>query len=158
MRGGAWQKLLDDLDTAGSIIKIPDDAQSIGDISAYHCSITDSLRLYVIGWESYIFESKGSSLAFEGTNLASLGLPLRALGRTGLDINAFSPDDIWIFGTRYNFYHWNGTDFQMMIIPGLPNDDTQFGDQRKMVKTSTGKLFLPTEVSSQVYVVAQGIP
>jgi hypothetical protein len=43
-------------------------------------------------------------------------------------------------------------------MPGLPDDDAHFGNQRKMIKTSTGKIFLPTEVSSQVYVVVQGTP
>ncbi len=156
--GSSWLKLLDDFDSTGTIIKIPNDDNSLGDIYASRCSITDSLRLYIIGWESYLFETKGSFTDFRATNLSTFGLPLRSLGRTGLDINGFSPNDFWVFGTRYNFYHWNGTDFQKMVIPDLPNDDTQFGDQRKMIKTSSGKVFLPTEVSSQVYVVVQGTP
>jgi hypothetical protein len=111
----------------------------------------------VIGWESVLFESHGQNLEYKAKNLTDMGLPLRTLGRTGLKVNLFTPNDIWIIGTRYNFYHWNGLDYQKMVIPGLPNDDTQFGFQRRMVKTASGKLFLLSEVSSQVYVVAQGI-
>jgi hypothetical protein len=156
--GNSWLKLLDDLDTTGTVIRIPGDDNTIGDISVNRCSITDSLKLYVVGWESYLFEAKANSTNYKASNLAALGLPLRSLGRTGLDINLYSPDDCWIFGTRYNFYHWNGSSFQKIVIPGLPNDDMQFGDQRKMVKTKSGRMFLPTEVSSQVYVVVQGVP
>lgn len=153
-----WIKLLDDLDTVGTYIKIPDNEHAIGDIYAHRCDITDSLQLYIIGWESYLFKTKGNSLNYKGINLTYLGLPLRTMERTGLDINAFSPNDIWIFGTRYNFYHWNGLSFKRIIIPGLPNDDMHFGDQRKMIKTKSGKIFLPTEIASQVYVIAQGTP
>ena len=153
-----WLKLVDNQDTTNTPIKIPEAGFSIYDVSALRCSITDSLKLYIIGDESFVFESKGQSLDFRKTNLSKLGLPLKQNARTGLDINAFSPNDIWIFGTRYNFYHWNGSNFQKIDILGLPNDDNQFGDQRKMIKTSSGKLFLPTEVSSQVYVIVQGTP
>ncbi|MFH2030643.1 MAG: hypothetical protein ABIJ40_08535 [Bacteroidota bacterium] len=127
-------------------------------IAAARCSITDSLKLYLIGWESFLLESKGQEFNYKIKNLTTLGLPLRNLRRTAFRISLFSPDDYWIFGTRYNFYHWNGTDFQKIIIPGLPNDNIQFGGQHKMVRTATGKIFLPSEVSSQVYVVVQGTP
>lgn len=152
-----WIKLLDDLDTTNTYIKIPNNEHTIGDIYANRCSITDSLQLYVIGWESYLFKTKGNSLSFDGINLTFRGLLLRNMERTGLDINGFSPSDLWIFGTRYNFFHWNGINFQKIVLPGLPNDDAQFGDQRKMIKTKSGKVFLPSEVSSQVYSVVQGI-
>jgi len=153
-----WVKLYDDEDTTGNYLHIPNAEYVAADIYSSRCSITDSLYLYVIGWESMLFKTKGSSLSFTGTNLSEYGLLLRENGRTGLDINVFSINDIWIFGTRYNFYHWNGVDFQEVVIPYLPNDDVTFGDQRKMIKTSSGKIFLPTEVSSQVYVVIQGVP
>jgi hypothetical protein len=153
-----WIKLLDDFDTTNTFIKIPNDDYAIDDLYATRCNITDSLKLYVIGWESCLFEAKGNSTNFKSTNLTRLGLPLRNMGRTGTRINAFTPNDMWIFGTRYNFFHWNGNNYQWMTIPGLPNDDLQFGDNRKMIKTSSGKIFFPTEVSSQVYVVVQGIP
>ena len=155
---GNWLKLLDGLDTLTSIIKIPGDDNTIGDLFVDRCVQTDSLQLYVVGWESYLFEAKGKATDFAATNLSNTGLPLRSTGRTALDINGFSPSDIWIFGARYNFYHWNGNNFQRMIIPGLPNNDLTFGDQRKMVKTKSGKVFLPSEVSSQVYIVLQGTP
>jgi len=151
-----WVKLYDDKDTTGNYLHIPNAEYVAADIYPSRCSITDSLYLYVIGWESMLFKTKGSSLSFTGTNLSEYGMLLRENGRTGLDINAFSLSDIWVFGTRYNFYHWNGVDFQKVIIPYLPNDEITFGDQRKMVKTKSGKMFLPTEVSSQVYVVMQG--
>jgi hypothetical protein len=154
--GTQWLKLYDEQDTTGSIIKLQGTENSMNDIAAYRCSITDSLKLYLIGWESFLLESKGQDINYRITNLSTLGLPLRSLGREAFRIVLFSPNDIWIFGTRYNLYQWNGTDFQNTVIPGLPNDDIQSGDQRKMIKTSTGKVFLPSEVSSQVYVVVQG--
>lgn len=156
--GSQWLRLRDDLDTTGTVLKFPEADNSMGDMAVVRCSYTDSVKLYIIGWESYLVESKGNQLNFKITNLSELGLPLRSIGRTGLDISLYSPNDYWVFGTRYNFYHWNGNNFQHMIIPGLPNDDIQFGDQRKMVKTKSGKVFLPTEVNSQVYVVVQGTP
>lgn len=149
-----WIKLYDNLDTSNQILSVPIE-EGFSDIAVSRCEYSDSLKLYLIGWESYLFESKGHELVFKGVNLSSLGLPLRNLGRTGLDINFYSPNDYWVFGTRYNFFHWNGIDYQQFWINGLPGDDFQFGDQRKMIKTKTGKLFLPTEISSQVYVVVQ---
>ena len=107
--------------------------------------------------ESFLLTSVDQSLNYDAINLSDLGLPLRQQGRTGLKIDLFTPNDVWIYGTRFNFYHWNGSNFQKMTIPGLPDDDQQFGSQRKMVKTKSGKVFFPTEVSSQVYVVAQGV-
>jgi len=153
-----WLKLVDNQDTTDTPIKIPEAGNAIYDISVSRCSITDSLILYIVGDESFIFESAGLNLDVAKTNLTYLGLPLKQNGRTGTDINLFTPNDVWIFGTRYNFYHWNGTNFQKIVMPGLPDDDAHFGDQRRMIKTSTGKIFLPTEVSSQVYVVVQGTP
>ena len=154
--GTIWNKLLDTQDSTHLLSLTKEDY--IADIYPLRCSITDSLLLYVIGDNSYVFRSKGQDIPLLKTKLAELGLPLKQNGRTGLDINAYSPNDVWIFGTRFNFYHWNGNNFQKISIPGLPNDDAHFGDQRKMIKTRSGKLFLPTEVRSQVYVVVQGIP
>jgi hypothetical protein len=45
-----------------------------------------------------------------------------------------------------------------MDITGLPNDDMQYGWQCRFIKTKTGKIFVPSEVSSQVYVIVQGNP
>jgi hypothetical protein len=156
--GVQWLKLYDEQDTTGTIVKLQGTENAMYDIAAYRCSITDSLKLYLIGWESFLLESKGQELNYHITNLTQIGLPLRNIGRTAFRINLFSPNDLWIFGTRYNFYHWNGNDFQKIVVPGLPNDDMQFGWQGKMIKTLSGRVFLPSEVSSQVYVVVQGTP
>lgn len=155
--GVSWIKMLDTEDSTNQALSLTKE-DYVADISPLRCAITDSLQLYVIGDNSYVFRAKGQELQFSKTNLADLGLPLKQNGRSGLDINLYSPNDYWVFGTRYNFYHWNGNNFQKIVIPGLPNDDMTFGGQRKMVKTKSGKIFLPTEVSSQVYVVAQGTP
>ncbi len=157
-----WDKLFDSQDTTGTYLSLeganPPNYGGIGDIASYRCSDTDSLQLYIIGNESFLVTAAGQSLSYEVLNLSDRGLPLRQNQRTGLRVDFFTPNDIWIYGTRYNFYHWNGIGFTKMEIPGLPNDDAQFGFQRDMVKTSSGKVFLPTEVASQVYVVVQGTP
>ncbi len=155
--GELWRKLFDTQDSTQQVLPITNE-EYVGDVFPLRCNITDSLTLYVIGQDSYRLQAKGQLLEFSKIDLATLGLPLKQNGRTGVDINAYSPNDVWIFGTRYNFYQWNGTDFQKIVIPGLPNDDMHFGIQQKMIKTSSGKLFLPTEVSPQVYVVVQGTP
>jgi hypothetical protein len=156
--GTQWLKLYDEQDTTGTIVKLQGTENAMYDIAASRCSITDSLKLYLIGWESFLLESKGQELNYHITNLTQFGLPLRNIGRTAFRINLYSPNDLWVFGTRYNFYHWNGKGFQKITIPGLPNDDMQFGWQGKMIKTLSGKVFLPSEVRSQVYVVGQGTP
>lgn len=156
--GSLWKKLSDTQDTSSQIIPLTL-ADFPTDVSPFRCEITDSLSMFIIGNESYLLQTSGKGFTnYKMTNLESMGLPLRINGRTGIDANGFSPSDVWIFGTRYNFYHWNGINFLKVTIPGLPNDDLTFGDQRKMIKTSSGKLFLPTEISSQVYVVIQGTP
>ncbi|MBU2506288.1 MAG: hypothetical protein KJ799_06140, partial [Bacteroidetes bacterium] len=151
-----WYVLYDSQDTTGNVLSIHE--SSIGDIGAVRCELTDSLKLYVMGWESYLFESKGDSLNFSATNLSELGLPLRSMGRTALRIFLFSPNDYWVMGSKYNFFHWNGTDYQAMYIPGVPSNIDHSGSHKRMVKTKTGKIFFPTEVSLQVYVIAQGAP
>lgn len=155
--GNNWIRILDDLDTTGTAIKIPETEHMVGDIYAERCSIADSLRLYIIGWESNLFESKGASLQFKKTNLTDYGLYLNSLHRTALRIFGFNLNDIWVCGERYSFYHWNGTDFQPMTILGIPDKDVA-PSYRRMRKTATGKIFFPLEISSQVYVVAQGTP
>ncbi len=156
--GNTWVKMFDGMTPSTGILNLtPQDTPT--DVWPLRCSITDSLTLYVVGDYSYIFRSLGQETSFERTNLSDLGLPLKQNGRTALDINAFNPCDIWILGTRFNFYHWNGSDFQKIVIPGLPNDDLTFGDQQRMVKTSSGKIFMPSELgASQIYGMVQGIP
>jgi hypothetical protein len=152
-----WITLFDTKDTSGTPLHLVA-SDYPGEMGVWRCNITDSLKLYVIGDQSYLFESTGQQLDFRRTNLSDIGLPLKALGRTGMRVDVFSPNDVWIIGTRFNFYHWNGSNFQKMYVPGVPTDDQQFGWQLKLVKTKSGKLFFPTETSSQVYIVAQGTP
>ncbi|MDP2302827.1 MAG: hypothetical protein Q8N03_10445 [Ignavibacteria bacterium] len=150
----SWIKLYDTKDTSGMPLQLTT-SDYPNEMGVWRCSITDSLKLYVIGDQSYLFESKGQQLEFRKTNLSDIGLPLKANGRTGVRVNVFTPNDIWIIGTRYNFYHWNGENFIKMLVPGLPADDMQFGWQLRLVKTKSGKMFFGTEVSSQVYVIYQ---
>ncbi len=154
---GVWKKLYDTQDTAGTPLHLTA-SDSPNEIGVWRCSSTDSLKLYVIGDQSYLFQSIGQQLDFRGINLSDMGLPLKQNGRTGLHVFVFNPNDVWITGTRYNFYHWNGSDFQKIVVPGLPNNDTQFGSQLRFVKTASGRIFIPSEVSSQVYVMVQGAP
>ena len=156
--GAQWIKLYDEQDTTGTIIKLQDTENSMIDIAVSRCSITDSLKMYLVGWESFLLESKGQELSYKITNLTNFGLPLHNIGRTAQRIFCFSPNDYWIFGTGYNYYHWNGSNFMKMAIPGFPTSVDNAGDYRTMQKTATGKIFFPAEVSSQVYVVIQGIP
>ncbi len=157
--GSTWQKLYDTQNPNEGLLQQGSiQFEGVNDIAPYRCSVSDSLKLYWVANESFLLSSEGQSLNYEAQNLTELGLPLRQKGRTGLWVDLFTPNDVWIYVTRFNFYHWNGISFQKMTIPELPNDDTQFGRQRKMAKTKSGKVFFPTEISSQVYVVAQGVP
>ena len=153
----SWIKLYDTKDTSDTPLHLTASDYPI-DMGVWRCGITDSLKLYVIGDQSYLFESKGQQLEFRKTNLSNIGLPLKVNGRTGVRVNVFTLNDIWIIGTRYNFYHWNGENFAKMVVPGLPADDMQFGWQLRLIKTKSGKMFFGSEVSSQVYVVLQGRP
>ncbi len=155
--GSEWIKLYESKSPETTPLNFTIEGGNSYDIAAYRCFQTDSLELYLIGWESFLAKSEGQSLNFDIKNLSSLGLPLRSDQRTGLSVDLFNPNDVWIYGTRYNFYHWNGVDFKRIYIPGLPNDNSRFGSQGSMVKTKSGKVFFPTEISSQVYVVAQGV-
>ena len=156
--GSTWYKLFDNQDTTGNIISLPGDYSGLTDVAAYRCSVTDSLRLYLGGWDSYLLQSKGQSLSFSTMNLSAIGLPLHSLGSTAVRIDLFSPNDVWIFSSRYDCYQWNGINFQQINIQGLPAPESSFGSIGRMVKTNTGKVFFPCEVSSQIYVVAQGTP
>jgi hypothetical protein len=155
--GTVWNKILDDYDSSGMIINIPEAEHIITDIYAFRCLITDSLRLYVVGRESNIFFSKGSAPHFVKTNLTNYGLYLNALNRSAQGISGFNINDIWVYGVRFTIYHWNGVDFQQLSIPGIP-DKNLAPDYSRIKKTSSGKIFFPMEISSQVYVVAQGTP
>ncbi|MEX2603807.1 MAG: hypothetical protein WD361_06375 [Gracilimonas sp.] len=160
--GSEWYKLYDNQDTSDIYLYLEGamDARysGVADVAAWRCPVTDSLQLYIIDNESFLVSAKGQALSYEVVNLSEKGLTLRQNQSNGRSIDLFTPNDVWIYGTRYNFYHWNGSNFQKVIIPGLPNDDRQFGFQRKMQKTESGKIFFPTEVSPDVYVVVQGVP
>lgn len=154
---GVWIKLFDTKNAIDTPLQITGDDYP-NQMGVWRCNISDSLKIIVHGDQTYLFESKGQELKFKKTNLSDSGLPLRSNGRTGTRVNIFTPSDILFYGTRYNFYHWNGTDYQKMNIPGLPNDDMQFGWQLRPIKTKTGRLFFGSEISSQVYVIVQGMP
>ena len=156
--GTQWIKLFDNQDTTGNVITLPGDYSAMTDVAAYRCSATDSLQLYFVGWDSFLLLSKGQSLHYSATNLSTLGLPLHNMGNTVGIINLFTPNDIWFLTSEYNFYQWNGENFQQVYIPGLPAPETYTGFIRNMIKSNSGKVFFPCEVSPQVYVVAQGTP
>ena len=79
--GSTWYKLFDNQDTTGNIISLPGDYSGLTDVAAYRCSVTDSLRLYLGGWDSFLLQSKGQSLSFSALSLSTIGLPLHSLGR-----------------------------------------------------------------------------
>jgi hypothetical protein len=151
---GIWKKLYDTQDSTGTILGLTS-TDSPNEIGVWRCNVTDSLKLYIIGDQSYLFESKNQEMVFRKTNLSDFGLPLKNKGRTGLHINIFTDKDIWIIGTRYNFYHWDGNNFVRMYVATLPTDDAQFGWQLKLIKTTSGKIFFTSEISSRIYVVIQ---
>jgi hypothetical protein len=156
--GTQWSKLFDNQDTTGNVVTLPGDYSEMTDVAVYRCPVTDSLQLYLSGWDSFLLIAKGQSLRYSATNLSSLGLPLHSMRNTAGLVNLFTPNDIWFLSSEYNFYQWNGKDFQQMYIPGLPAPETYTGFVRNIVKTKSGKVFFPCEVSPQVYVVAQGTP
>jgi hypothetical protein len=156
--GTVWSKLFDNQDTTGNVVTLPGDYSEMTDVAAYRCPVTDSLSLYFGGWDSFLLQSKGQSKNFSATNLSFLGLPLHSFGSTALVIDLFFPNDVWIFSSRYDCYQWNGNNFQQISIPGIPMPESGFGVIGRMVKTKSGKVFFPCEVSPQVYVVAQGTP
>ncbi|MDP3829726.1 MAG: hypothetical protein Q8Q47_00560, partial [Ignavibacteriaceae bacterium] len=154
MYRNTWIKLFETKDTSNTPLHLTT-SDYFSEMGVWRCDITDSLKIYVIGDQSYLFESKGQQLEFRKTNLSDIGLPLKTNGRTGMRVNVFTPNDIWIIGTQYNFYHWNGENFIKMLVPGLPADDMQFGWQLRLIKTNSGKMFFGSEISSQVYVIYQ---
>ena len=156
--GTKWSKLFDNQDTVGNVVSLPGDYSVMTDINAYRCSATDSLQLYLGGFDSFLLQSKGQSFNFSAINLSSLGLPFHSLGSVALVISIFSPKDMWFCTARYESYQWNGSTFQQIIIPAIPPPESGFGAISRIVKTSNGKAFFSNEVSPQVYVVAQGTP
>ena len=151
-----WIKLLDNQDTTGTIITIPEAGDEINDIAAFRCSITDSLYLYIVGRESFLFKTKGNSLNFSKENLVSKGLPSASLEFVGR-IFLFSPNDYWLTSLRYNIYHWNGIDFQKIEPLSFPYGQL-WGAVGSIKKGSSGKIWMILEMGSQVYSVLQGKP
>lgn len=157
--GSSWKKLFDDRDSTGMPIKIPTGYGDFLGIGAVRCSETDELKLYLVGWESILYESTGQSLSFKMTNLSTKGLYLRQISKVAKDIYILTPNDIWVTGDDNNFFHWNGSSFQKVNIPSLPSNNLAFSIQRRFVKTKSGKLFLPSETTkSQEYFILQGMP
>lgn len=152
-----WTKLFDTQDSTENYLDIPVNSEYsvYTDIAVSRCSVTDSLTIYLSGWESYKFQSKGTELKYKATNLEELGYPLRPMGRTGLAIQLFSPYDYWIFGTWFNYAHWNGKNFELVTISELTPSSFN-GIFRKMTKTKNKKIFFAVEKSNQLFVVAQG--
>ncbi|MCK6615917.1 MAG: hypothetical protein L6Q47_16910 [Ignavibacteriaceae bacterium] len=152
-----WTKLFDTQDSTGNHLDIPvNSGYSVySDIAVSRCAFTDSLTIYLCGWESYMFQSKGSELKYKTTNLEELGYPLRSLERMGLSIKLFSPNDYWIFGSYYLYAHYNGKNFELVNITELV-PYSYYSTFRKMVKTKSKKIFLAVDRSSQVYAVVQG--
>ena len=155
--GTNWYKLFDNQDTTGNVIALPADYSKMTDVAPYRCPATDSLKLYLAGWNSFLLQSKGQAQNYSVQNL-SPALPLHNMGNTAVIVDLFTPNDIWMLSPEYNFYQWNGADFEQVYIPGLPGPETYTGIVRNMTKTQSGKIFFPAEVSPQVYVVAQGTP
>ena len=155
--GTRWYKLFDNQDTPGNVITLPADYSRMSDVAVYRCPATDSLKLYLTGWNSFLLQSKGQAQSYSVENL-SPALPLHNMGNTAGLVDLFSPNDIWFLSAEYNFYEWNGTDFEQVYIPGLPGQETYTGFIGNITKTQSGKIFFPAEVSPQVYVVAQGTP
>lgn len=154
----SWIKLLDNQDTLNTPIKIPEAGDEVYNISAYRCSISDSLYLYIVGRESFEFSTKGNSLIFNKTNLRSKGLSLSSLGIDAGYISVFSPMDYWISSFRYYLYHYNGIDFQKIEpIPTLPYGQL-WGNISQIKKNKSGKIWMLLETNSQSYSVIQGVP
>jgi hypothetical protein len=150
---GMWIKLLDNQDTSGTPIQIPEAVHEVTDIAVSRCSITDSLHLYVTGRASFEFTSSGTSLAFERTPLFLPGANY-LWGRIFL----FSPNDHWITRSEYHMYHWNGTNLQKMEpVPWLPYGQL-WGTTITLKRGQSEKTWLVLEMDSQVYAVLQGLP
>lgn len=155
----SWKKLFDDKDTTGMSLKAPIGYGEFLDIGAVRCIETDKLKLYLVGWESILYESEGHKLDFKMTNLSTMGLYLRQIRKVAKDIFILTPNDIWITGQDNNYFHWDGNSFQKVDIPALPSNNLAFSSQRRFFKTKTGKLFIPSETTKpQEYFILQGIP
>jgi hypothetical protein len=153
---GTWIKLLDNQDSTGMPIQIPEAKNGISEIACFRCPTNDSLALYIVGRQSFKFSSIGNSLIFTKENLALEGLPNmdNAVG----NINLFSPNDYWASGLRYQLYHWNGSNFlKMNPLPTLPYGQL-WGQISRIERNQSGKTWMILEMESQVYSVVQAVP
>ena len=149
-----WIKLMDNQDSTGMAIQIPEAADEVYGVAAIRCSVTDSLYLYVVGFASFEFTSQGQSLLFTKRNLATEGLP-SSQQASGF-ITLFSPNDYWVSGLEYQIYHWNGSDFKKIEpIPALPYGQL-WGVVSRVQRSHSGKMWMLLEMSSQVFAVLQG--
>jgi hypothetical protein len=158
LHNGEWFKLMDTVNPSGLPIQVAEAEGNITDLAVFRCERTDSLSLYLTGWESFRFESAGQNLSFEKNNLRDDGLPLRAMGQSAWQINVFSPKDIWIRAARYQIWHWNGTDYRKIEpVPSWPYGQL-WGSISRMQKSESGKVWMLLETNNQVYSVVQGTP
>lgn len=155
---GEWTKLMDSVRPSGMPIQVPEAGESITDWATFRCARTDSLSLYLTGWESFRFESAGQNLSFTKYNLRDEGLPLRAMGQSAWQISVFSPNDIWIRAARYQIWHWNGMDYRKIEPdPSWPYGQL-WGSTSRMQRSASGKVWMLLETDNQVYSVVQGMP
>jgi hypothetical protein len=158
LHNGEWFKLMDTVNPSGLPIQVAEAEGNITDLAVFRCERTDSLSLYLTGWESFRFESAGQNLSFEKNNLRNDGLPLRAMGQSAWQISVFSPKDIWIRAARYQIWHWNGTDYRKIEpVPSWPYGQL-WGSISRMQKSESGKVWMLLETNNQVYSVVQGTP
>jgi hypothetical protein len=158
LHNGEWFKLMDTVNPSGLPIQVAEAEGSITDLAVSHCNRTDSLNLYLTGWESFRFMSVGQNLSFTKHNLRDDGLPLRSMGQSAWQISVFSPKDIWIRAARYQIWHWNGTDYRKIEpVPSWPYGQL-WGSISRMQKSESGKVWMLLETNNQVYSVVQGTP
>ena len=146
-----WVKLLDNQNTTGTPIQIPEVGSDIYDIAANRCSITDTLSLYIVGGGLFEFKSKGNQNEYVKREIVSFRQPMGYIA-------FFSPNDYWLSSIGYYLFHWNGTNRQKIEpIPSLPYGQL-WGAFRPLKKGSSGKTWLVLEMDSQVYTILQGVP
>ncbi len=158
LHNGEWIKLMDSLIPSGLPIHVPEAEGNITDLAAFRCNRTDSLNLYLTGWESFRFESLGQTLSFEKHNLKNDDLPLWAMRQSAWQISVFSPNDIWIRAARYQIWHWNGMDYRKIEpSPTWPYGQL-WGSTIRMHRGASGKVWMLLETNRQEYSVVQGTP
>ncbi|MDP2301997.1 MAG: hypothetical protein Q8N03_06200 [Ignavibacteria bacterium] len=148
-----WIKLIDTEDTLSSFINFQGVSYDINDIAALRCEITDSLYLFLIGNESFRLNSYKHTTNYFTVNLKEFGLPNFS---SAVDIRLFSLNDFFVGGYYFTLYHWNGFDFKK--IEPLPyfSNSNQKGRIVKITKSSSGKIWILIETTSQTFQILQG--